>query len=155
MSLAWWLLIVALFCSITLILAEKCIFVLQCSAQLHFWNAVHCLQLLRVSSVHCDSTSLGCQQNFKLQYFSISPKRFLNPSTVFFLHRNPPKALTFSTSSVSQLRQESELLCTWQISNAKEFTERFPHIFHAFYFSHFVFLMPYIQCLLCEQATSH
>ena len=41
-SLAWWLLIVALFCSITLILALKCIFILQCSAQLHFWNAVHC-----------------------------------------------------------------------------------------------------------------
>ena len=36
-----------------------------------------------MSSVHCDSTSLGCQQNFKLQDFSISPKRFLNPSTVF------------------------------------------------------------------------
>ena len=83
MSLAWWLLIVALFCSITLILALKCIFILQCSAQLHFWNAVHCSLLLRVSSVHCDSTSLGCQQNFKLQDFSISPKRFLNPSPVF------------------------------------------------------------------------
>ena len=94
MSLAWWLLIVALFCSITLILALKCIFILQCSAQLHFWNAVHCSLLLRVSSVHCDSTSLGCQQNFKLQDFSISPKRFLNPSTVF-LTSQPTQSIDF------------------------------------------------------------